>query len=73
MVRDALADHIRLTRAEPGCLSFDVTQDAGDPCRWNLDETFTDMAAFEVHRARSKASAWGPRTAHLERDIKVSG
>jgi quinol monooxygenase YgiN len=71
MVREALAEHIRLTRAEPGCLSFDVTQDPDDPCRWNLDETFRDAAAFEAHRARAKASAWGPKTAHLARDIRV--
>jgi quinol monooxygenase YgiN len=73
MVREALVDHIRLTRAEPGCLSFEVTQDADDPCRWNLDETFTDMAAFEAHRTRAKGSAWGLATAHLDRDIRVAG
>ena len=73
MVRAALVDHIRLTRAEPGCLSFEVTQDADDPCRWNLDETFADMAAFEAHRARAKASDWGRMTAHLHRDIRVDG
>jgi quinol monooxygenase YgiN len=71
MVREALAEHIRLTRAEPGCLFFEVTQDAGDPCRWNLDETFRDAAAFEAHRARAKASDWGRKTAHLARDIRV--
>ena len=71
MVREALVEHIRLTRAEPGCLSFEVTQDAGDPCRWNLAESFRDMAAFEAHRARAAASDWGRRTAHLQRDIRV--
>jgi quinol monooxygenase YgiN len=73
MVREALAEHIRLTRAEPGCLSFEITQDADDPCRWNLDETFIDMPAFEAHRARARESAWGPKTAHLDRDIQVTG
>jgi quinol monooxygenase YgiN len=73
MVREALTEHIRLTRAEPGCLSFDVTQDPGDPCRWNVDETFVDAAAFEAHRARAAASDWGRMTAHLFRDIHVAG
>jgi quinol monooxygenase YgiN len=72
MVRDALPEHIRLSRAEPGCLSFEVTQDGGDPCRWNLAESFRDMAAFEAHRARTAASDWGRRTARLHRDIRVA-
>ena len=73
IVRDALPQHIRLSRAEPGCLSFEVTQDAGDPCRWNLAESFRDMDAFEAHRARTAASDWGRLTAHLHRDIRVDG
>jgi quinol monooxygenase YgiN len=73
MVREALAEHVRLTRAEPGCLSFAVTQDAEDPCRWNVDESFRDAAAFDAHRARAAASAWGRMTAHLFRDIRVAG
>ena len=30
-VRAALPDHVRLTRAEPGCLSFEVTETAAGP------------------------------------------
>lgn len=71
MVRDALAEHVRLTQAEPGCLTFAVTQDAEDPFRWNVDESFRDAAAFEAHRARAAASDWGRITAHLHRDIRV--
>ena len=71
MVHEMLPEHIRLTRAETGCLSFEVTQDPGDPCRWNLSESFRDMAAFEAHRTRTAASDWGRRTAHLHRDIRV--
>jgi quinol monooxygenase YgiN len=73
MVRKALAEHIQLTLAEPGCLSFAVTQDAEDPCRWNVDESFRDAAACDAHRARAAASDWGRMTAHLFRDIRVAG
>ena len=33
IVRDHLDQHIRLSRAEPGCLSFEVAQTA-DPLIW---------------------------------------
>lgn len=45
LVRALLPDHIRLTRAEPGCLTFNITATA-DPLIWQLDESFTDRAAF---------------------------
>ncbi len=43
-----LPDHIRLSRAEPGCHSFSVTR-SDDPLIRVLDETFSDRAAFEAH------------------------
>jgi quinol monooxygenase YgiN len=71
-LREAVEEHVRLTRAEPGCLSFDISQDADDPCRWTVDETFVDAAAFEAHRARTRASGWPSVTSHMVRDIQVS-
>ena len=35
---------------EPGCLRFDVIQDAGDPNRIWLYEVYTDEAAFQAHQ-----------------------
>jgi quinol monooxygenase YgiN len=34
---------------EPGCLRFDVIQDAGDPNRVWVYEVYTDEAAFRAH------------------------
>jgi quinol monooxygenase YgiN len=73
LFRAALVDHVRLSRDEPGCLTFEITQDPADPCRWILDETFRDMAAFEAHRARARDSDWHRLTGHMDRDIRVSG
>lgn len=53
-----LPDHIRLSRAEPGCLRFDIWQD-DDPLAWNLAELFVDAGAFADHQARTQASQWG--------------
>lgn len=72
LVQRLLPDHIRLSRDEPGCLSFNVVQTA-DPLVWQLDETFVDRAAFEAHQARTRASPWFAATTHLKRAFRVSG
>ncbi len=70
IVRAHLADHVRLTRAEPGCLSFEVAQE-DDPLVWTVNEAFTDRAAFEAHQARTRASAWGTATTEIQRDFST--
>ncbi|MGL4236036.1 putative quinol monooxygenase [Tabrizicola sp.] len=67
-----LPDHISLSRAEPGCITFDVTRSA-DPLVWRLDESFIDRQAFEDHQTRTRASDWYKATAHLKRDFQVNG
>lgn len=71
-VRAHLPEHIRLTRAEPGCLRFDVVETA-DPLVWQVDETFADRAAFDAHQARTRASRWAQETAGIARDFRVTG
>lgn len=68
-----LHEHVRLSRAEPGCLAFDLTPRPDDPERFDLAERFRDRAAFEAHRTRSAASAWGLATPHLERVLRIDG
>lgn len=63
--------HVALTRAEPGCLHFTVTQTA-DPLVWTVHERFVDQAAFDLHQARVQASEWGRATAGIERDYVVT-
>jgi quinol monooxygenase YgiN len=63
--------HIALTRAEPGCLSFAVVQTA-DPLVWQVDEAFTNQAAFDAHQTRTKTSAWAGVSAHIERAFTIT-
>lgn len=63
-------DHIRLTRAEPGCLSFDIVV-TDDPLVWAVDETFRDRAAFDAHQARTRDSAWFAATRGILRDFRI--
>lgn len=66
-----LPRHIELTRAEPGCLRFDVVQ-TEDPLIWTVAERFADEAAFEAHQARVRASEWGRVTAGITRDYAIA-
>lgn len=66
-----LPDHIRLSRAEAGCLQFDVTRSA-DPLVWTVSERFATRAAFDAHQIRVKASRWGQATADIARNYTVS-
>ena len=69
-VRAALPAHVALTRAEPGCLRFDVVETR--PGRFDVDEVFADRAAFDAHQARGAASDWARVTEGLPRDYTVT-
>ena len=66
-----LPEHIRLTRAEPGCLSFDVVP-TGDPLIWQVDEAFADRASFDAHQARAADTEWAARTKGIVRDYVIT-
>lgn len=72
LVASLLPEHTRLTREEPGCLSFLVTRTA-DPLVWNIEEAFEDEAAYRAHQARARTGAWHSATAHLKRDYRTTG
>ena len=71
IVETYLPDHSRLGRAEPGCLTFNVTQTA-DPLVWQLDETYVDQAAFDAHQTRNRASTWWAKSQNLLRDFQIT-
>lgn len=64
--------HIALTRAEAGCLTFEVTQ-TEDRLIWRVEERFRDAAAFQAHQERVAASEWGSATAGIERRYVITG
>jgi quinol monooxygenase YgiN len=71
IVRHHLAEHIELTRSEPGCLSFEVTE-TDNPLVWQVEELFVDQAAFDAHQARTKASQWADKTAAIRRSYQIT-
>jgi quinol monooxygenase YgiN len=70
-VRATLPEHIRLTLAEPGCLSFQVSESGSVAGRFEVSEVFVDRAAFDAHQQRAKASAWFEVTAGIPRDYAI--
>ena len=69
-VRAHLPEHIRLTRAEPGCEVFEVTPLSD--LIWRVEERFTDRTAFAAHQARAAAAVWGVATAGIARKYTVT-
>ncbi len=70
-VAAALPDHIRRTRAEPGCLSFRVIPDPKVKGRWQVRETFRDRKAFIAHQLRTRNSRWARITAGIPRHYSI--
>ncbi|WP_091922000.1 antibiotic biosynthesis monooxygenase [Phyllobacterium sp. CL33Tsu] len=70
LVIDYLPDHLRLTRAEPGCISFDVLQ-TDDALVWRVEELFVDRAAFDFHQQRTRASEWFTATSTIPREYTI--
>jgi len=50
MTRAAL-EHVHRSRKEPGCISHDVSVDAGNPLKLHFIERWQDEAALKAHFA----------------------
>lgn len=64
------AAHVAATRAEDGCISFNI-DDTDDPMVFDVMESFRDRAAFDAHQERTRNSAWFVATKGILRDFRV--
>lgn len=71
-VMAALPTHIALTRAEDGCISFEVTASKDVANRLMVAEVFTDRSSFDRHQTRTKASPWFETTQGIPREYDVT-
>ena len=69
-VRTHLPAHLALTRAEAGCLTFDIDP-TDDPMVWEVMEAFRDRASFDAHQTRTRSSEWFAATRGILRDFKM--
>lgn len=72
-VKLALPTHIRLTKQEPGCISFRVSQDETLPTRFHVFETFASKAACRRHQDRMKNSEWAIISKNTQRHYDAIG
>ena len=63
----ALPEHTRLTNAEPGCHYFRVTPDPKIEGRYEVEESFKDEAAYDLHVQRTAKTKWAKITRNLKR------
>ncbi len=70
-VRDALPLHCELTKAEPGCLVFQVNEDPNQAGKFTVYEEFESRATFQRHQERVAASDWGRISRNVERFYTV--
>lgn len=69
VVRAALPEHIRLTRAETGCMSFEVWE--REHGVFSVKETFADEEAFKAHQRRILGTDWAKASARAVRHYKT--
>ena len=69
-VRAHLPEHLLQTRAEPGCLTFEVSP-TDDPMVWEVMEAFRDRVSFDAHQTRTRDSAWFAATRGILRDFRL--
>ncbi len=58
-------DHVRRSRAEPGCISHAVHRDAENPLRLVFVEQWADDAALKAHFAVPASRGFGKAVAAL--------
>ena len=79
VVREALESFVEPTRAEEGCLRYDLFQDITDPLKFTFIEEWTSEAALDKHsksahiaagRAKMEGKLFGPSWVQVVRRIK---
>jgi quinol monooxygenase YgiN len=68
-IRDLLAEHSRLSKAEPGCLRFELYHSQADPKVFILAERWETEESLAVHRtARGYTTIYVPEVLpHVDR------
>jgi quinol monooxygenase YgiN len=65
-VEELLTAAMRKSRAEPGCLRFDVYHSTAEPRRFTLVEHWADQAAIDAHRlAEAYSTIYKPQVMPL--------
>ena len=63
-------DSICSVRDEPGCVRFDVLQDASDPLQYYFYEVYHDEEAFQAHTRTPHLARWRAAAAECVEEQK---
>ncbi len=66
------ADALGSERDEPGCLRFNVLQDAEDERTYYFYEVYEDETALEAHRRAPHYAAWAAVSDTLEGPVEIT-
>ncbi len=72
-IREMLGDARGSVENEPGCLRFDVIQDANDENRIWLNEVYVDEDAINVHTRAPHFIKWGDAVRDWRDDTALQG
>ena len=72
-IEEIIGDASGSVNDEPGCLRFDVIQDAEDPNRVWLYEVYIDEDAFHAHTQTPHFIKWRDATANWREDTDLQG
>ncbi len=72
-IEEMIGDARGSVNDEPGCLQFDVIQDANDPNRIWLYEIYVDEDAFKAHTQAPHFIKWRDATADWTEDAGLQG
>ncbi|WBU53092.1 putative quinol monooxygenase [Paracoccus sp. SCSIO 75233] len=70
-LRDALRDLVAPSRAETGCVRYDLHENAKQPGHFVFYEIWADMAAFKAHGETEHLQAFKAHQAELSRAADV--
>jgi len=70
-IEQELPVHIKNTRQETGCLTFEVTQNINQTTRFEVYEEFENQQAFDLHQNRVNISRWGELAKDAERHYTI--
>ncbi len=66
-ILSAFEIHKKLTLAETGCITFQITPCKDDTNKFMVYEEFINIDAFAEHQQRVKNSAWGKISTNVAR------
>jgi quinol monooxygenase YgiN len=71
-VSHLLPEHVRLTREEMGCLSYEVYRSMADPVCFAVRAVYRDRDSLAAHQVRAGDTDWGRATKGATRDFRLT-